>query len=76
MEDDNNFDVQEETVLEKFNGEPAPENLAERIYIVNGEIVKLEKFEDGVVTLSLDADGNGQFLGVSEAGPENVKEVE
>lgn len=40
-------DVKEETVLEKFEGEAKPENLFERIHIEDGEIIKVEKFENG-----------------------------
>lgn len=42
-----NVEVREETVLEKFEGEAAPENLVERIHIVDGEIIKVEKYENG-----------------------------
>jgi len=38
--------VDEETVLEKFIGEPLPENLYERVYIKNGEIVRVEKVKE------------------------------
>jgi len=38
--------VTESTVLEKFDGEPVPENLIERIYIENGEVVKVETLGD------------------------------
>lgn len=39
--------VKEEMILEKFDGEPEDGILAERITVVNGEIVKHEVFEDG-----------------------------
>lgn len=39
--------AQENTVLEKFEGKPVPENLFERIHIEDGEIIKVEKFENG-----------------------------
>jgi hypothetical protein len=42
-----NLEVKEVSVLEKFEGEPLPENLIERIHIEDGEIIKVEKFEDG-----------------------------
>lgn len=42
-------DIQEEVVLEKYEGEPDPENLVERITLINGEIVKHELLENGVV---------------------------
>lgn len=42
-----NWEVKEVSVLEKFEGEPAPENLIERIHIEDGEIIKVEKFENG-----------------------------
>lgn len=38
---------QEYTVLSKFEGEPEPENLIERVHIEDGEIVKVEKYENG-----------------------------
>jgi hypothetical protein len=34
-------------VLDKFNGEPTPENLVERVHIEDGAVVKVEFFEDG-----------------------------
>ena len=34
-------------VLEKFDGEATPENLAERVYIEDDEIVKIEYYENG-----------------------------
>jgi hypothetical protein len=40
-------DVQEHTVLEKFEGDPVPENLFERVHIENGEVTKVEKYENG-----------------------------
>lgn len=39
--------INEYTVLNKFEGDPAPENLVERIHIENGEIIKVEKYEAG-----------------------------
>jgi sRNA-binding regulator protein Hfq len=41
--------VEEHGVLEKFEGEVRPENVVERIYVVNGEIVKQEWLENGEV---------------------------
>jgi len=50
MTDMNEFEnvvIKEVSVLEKFEGEPAPENLIERIHIEDGEIIKVEKFDNG-----------------------------
>lgn len=38
--------IDEEVVLEKFDGEPIPENLFERVFIKNGEIVRVEKVKE------------------------------
>lgn len=38
--------IEEVTVLEKFEGDPIPENLFERIHIKNGEIVHVEKIKE------------------------------
>lgn len=40
-------EVKEVSVLEKFEGDVAPENLVERIHIEDGVIIKVETFEDG-----------------------------
>ena len=47
MEEANPVEVKEVSVLEKFEGEPVPENLFERIHIEDGEVIKVEKFENG-----------------------------
>lgn len=39
--------ITENTVLEKFEGAPAPENLVERIHIEDGVIIRVEKFDGG-----------------------------
>lgn len=44
--------VEERIVLSKFEGEPIPENEFERIHIVNGEVVAVEKIEGGEVVSS------------------------
>lgn len=36
-------------MLSKFEGEPLPENEIERVHILNGEIVAVEKIENGQV---------------------------
>lgn len=41
--------VDEVVVLEKFEGDPEPENLTERIHIKNGEVVAVEKVVDGEI---------------------------
>lgn len=43
------FKVKEEAILEKFEGEPLPENLIARIYLEDGKIVKEETIENGEV---------------------------
>lgn len=40
-------EIKENTVLEKFEGAPEPENLVERIHIEDGEIIRVDKFENG-----------------------------
>lgn len=47
MDEYEKFQIYESTVLEKFEGQPAPENLIERMHIEDGEIIKVEKFENG-----------------------------
>lgn len=47
IEEVNFLDVTENTVLEKFEGEAKPENLFERVHIQDGEIIKIEKFDNG-----------------------------
>ena len=47
MIEENPVEVKEVSVLEKFEGDPVPENLFERIHIEDGEIIKVEKFENG-----------------------------
>lgn len=37
--DNDDVTIQERIVLHKYEGEPAPENLVETIYIEDGEIV-------------------------------------
>jgi hypothetical protein len=49
--------IDEYTVLQKFEGEPKPENLIERIHIDNGEIVKREVYENGELVSSEDVVG-------------------
>lgn len=46
--------VEERVVLEKFEGEPVPENVVERVHLLNGEIVKHEFLEDGEVVRTED----------------------
>lgn len=43
------FQVKEEVVLEKFDGEPELENLVERVHLLNGKVVKTEIIENGEV---------------------------
>lgn len=43
------LEVQEHVVLEKFDGEAAPENLVERLHLLNGKITKWERIENGEV---------------------------
>lgn len=40
-------EIRESTILEKFEGAPVPENLIERIHIEDGEIIRIDKFENG-----------------------------
>jgi hypothetical protein len=54
FEESNPVEVKEVSVLEKFEGEPLPENLFERIHIEDGEIIKVEKFENGDLVSSED----------------------
>lgn len=43
----NPVEVKEVSVLEKFEGEPLPANLIERIHVVDGKIIKVDKYKDG-----------------------------
>jgi len=54
MNEFQNVSVKEVSVLEKFEGDPLPENLFERIHIEDGEIIKVEKFENGDLVSSED----------------------
>jgi hypothetical protein len=56
--------VEERAVLEKFEGEALPENIAERIYFLNGDIVKWERYEDGEVVEESDTYG-GELNGTN-----------
>lgn len=47
--DENRTIIEERVVLSKFEGEPLPENEFERIHVLNGSIVAVEKIENGVV---------------------------
>lgn len=44
-EESSKVTIEEMVYLEKFEGEPLPENLFERVHIKNGEVVKIERFE-------------------------------
>jgi hypothetical protein len=41
--------LEESVVLEKFEGDIIPENVVERVHILNGEIIMHEFLEDGEV---------------------------
>lgn len=41
--------VEERITLSKFEGEPLPENEIERVHILNGEVVSIDKIENGEV---------------------------
>jgi len=49
MDDNTQASVEEKIVLSKFEGDPLPENEFERIHIHNGEVVAIEKIENGEV---------------------------
>jgi hypothetical protein len=49
VEDSEKVVIEEVVVLSKFEGDPLPENEFERIHIVNGEIARVEKIENGEV---------------------------
>jgi hypothetical protein len=49
MIDKNSVIVEERLLLEKFDGEPVPENLIERVHVLNGKITKHEFIEQGNV---------------------------
>lgn len=40
-----NVEIEETIILEKFEGEPLPENLIERVYLKNGKVEKVEKIK-------------------------------
>lgn len=44
--------AEELVVLSKFEGDPLPENEFERIHIKNGEVVALERIENGKVVFT------------------------
>jgi hypothetical protein len=44
--------VEERVVLEKFDGEPKPENLIERLHLLDGKIVQHDFIEGGEVVES------------------------
>ena len=52
MEDNEKFEVEEIIVLSKYEGDPLPENEFERVHIKNGEIVAVDKIENGEVVSS------------------------
>ena len=41
--------VNEVMILSKFEGEPLPENEIERMHIHNGEVVRIDKIENGEI---------------------------
>jgi hypothetical protein len=47
MKDTPQVIIDEEIMLEKFEGEPLPENLIERVFIKNGKIIRIEKVGEG-----------------------------
>lgn len=49
MDEKQEVEVQEIVVLSKFEGDPVPENEFERLHIVNGEVVAVDKIENGEV---------------------------
>lgn len=49
MDDVENVAVEEKIVLSKYEGEPLPENEFERVHIHNGQVVAVEKIENGEV---------------------------
>ena len=51
-QEENLTEVHEYAVLEKFEGEAKEENLIERLHIENGEVVKVDKFENGELVSS------------------------
>lgn len=63
MNDNPEVKIEERIVLQKFNGEPLPENEFERIHIVDGVVIATERIE------------NGEVVSKVEYLPETVKEV-
>lgn len=49
MEDNTGVVAEEKVVLQKFEGEPLPENEFERITVDNGLVTRHEKIENGEV---------------------------
>lgn len=49
IEETQQVKVEERVTLSKFEGEPLPENEFERIHIVDGVIIAVEKIENGEV---------------------------
>lgn len=50
--------IKEEIVLQKFDGQPSPENLVEKVYLEDGKIIKHEFFEGGELVDSKEIGGN------------------
>jgi hypothetical protein len=50
--------VREDIVLDKFEGDPLPENLFERVHVRDGKIWKYEYFQNGELTAVREIGGN------------------
>lgn len=53
--------VKEEIVLQKFEGDPIPENLVEKVFILDGVIQKHEFIENGLVVKVVEPGGVSDF---------------
>lgn len=62
LADPMNFNVTEQVVLEKFEGEAAPENLIERVYITDGVITQRDYVENGTVVQTIVEGGDSNTI--------------
>lgn len=49
MKENSKTKIEERVVLQKFEGDPVPENEIERLEIVDGKIVAKHKIKDGKI---------------------------
>ncbi len=72
MDDNSAVDVNEQVVLQKFEGEPVPENEYERLVVENGLVTQHYKIENGNVAGPVE----DSLVGVEICRLVNMKEVD